>query len=350
MNSLHYLEVSGSPFAIGQQLGRFGAAVAHQYLLQSPAWASVMQWRGSLEAHQLRRQTELHFPAIAEELRGLAAGLELPEDDVFLWNCRGDLWAMAPDGCTTVLLPGGSPRLSHNEDGDPDFAGHCGVARFAPDNAPGFVSFVYPASIPGHTFAVNAHGLAMTVNNLRYLGVSPGVPRMVLARAMLRHDTLSKAVAMLEAVPRAGGFHFGLGQAGERRLLSVEFCASGVSLRDISRPELHANHAIHPAMSEQNQRITLSSQHRQERGDELLATAVTDVDPLSVLGDRHNAEFPIWRQAPDDSDNENTMATADIELTAHGARWAVYAGGIDASKGDDGRRPAFRFTGLETDG
>src|SRR3546814_9080312 len=59
-------------------------------------------------------------------------------------------------------MPDG-PRITHNEDGDPGFAGHCGIGLFSPDNGPRFASFVYPASIPGHTFAVTQAGLAMTV-------------------------------------------------------------------------------------------------------------------------------------------------------------------------------------------
>ena len=71
-----------------------------------------------------------HCAAYAEELRGLADGLDLPFDDVFAWNCRGDLWAMAPEGCTTVQIPGRDRRIvAQNEDGLPGFAGRCFMVR-----------------------------------------------------------------------------------------------------------------------------------------------------------------------------------------------------------------------------
>src|SRR3546814_11987702 len=54
--------------------------------------------------------TEARFPRYWQELQGLAAGLALPFDDVFAWNSRGDVWALATDGCTTVLLPGAQPE------------------------------------------------------------------------------------------------------------------------------------------------------------------------------------------------------------------------------------------------
>src|SRR5690606_5644976 len=120
------------------------------------------------------------FPAYWQELQGLAQGLGLPLDDVFLWNCRGDVWAMSPDGCTTVQIPGDEPVLAHNEDGDPGFRGYCAMASVRPQDGCAFNAFVYPASLPGHTFAVTDAGLVQTVNNIRSCAAGPGLPRMLL--------------------------------------------------------------------------------------------------------------------------------------------------------------------------
>src|SRR5690606_11855208 len=133
---LAWLYAEGTHHDIGLALGRWGAAACHDRLVGSPAWASVLQWRDSPEVMAMRLYTEQAFPWIIDEIAGLAQGLDLPFDDVFLWNCRGDLWALAPDGCTTVLGPA---RLSHNEDGDPALAGRCGLAEIRPARAPAFV-------------------------------------------------------------------------------------------------------------------------------------------------------------------------------------------------------------------
>ncbi|MFT0545050.1 C45 family autoproteolytic acyltransferase/hydrolase [Allopusillimonas ginsengisoli] len=317
------LELSGTPFQLGQALGRFGAEAANTYLVNSEAWETVMAWRGTDVAAQMQLLTAQHFPRTLDELRGLAEGLQLPFDDVFLWNCRGDVWAMPPDGCTTVLLPSANgPRITHNEDGDPGFAGFCGIGMFRPDEGPAFASFLYPASIPGHTFAVTQNGLAMTVNNLRSRQVSAGLPRMVITRALLEQRTLEEAVTLLENTPRAGGFHLSMAQRGRADLLSIEFNAQAVSVLQVQQPALHANHAIHPAMQSLPQVITESSRHRQERGDALLNT--DDIDPMAILADQSDRPFPIYRNAADDSDNENTMATADIHIEEDHIRWRVY--------------------------
>jgi hypothetical protein len=325
---LTYLNIEGSPFEIGAALGRFGARAAHEYLKHGEAWATVMQWRGSDAVKLATRLVEERHPACWQELQGLAAGLALPFEDVFLWNCRGDLWAMAPDGCTTVQVPGESyPLFAHNEDGDPGFAGHCAIAEITIPGQSRFASFVYPASLPGHTFAVNGAGLAMTVNNLRALHVVPGLPRMVIARAMLDMPDVPSALKYLREAPRSGGFHFTLAQAGSRVLTSVEFNADLCSVLELQSPALHANHMIHAAMAHQPQIVTGSSGHRQIRGDALLREAAAEQrapDPLAILFDQGHAGFPIFRKDPADSDHENTMASAIIHVGADAVEWQVH--------------------------
>jgi hypothetical protein len=320
---LTLLECSGTPYSVGLDMGRFGAPAAHDYLVNSSSWHTVMAWRGTDTARRMHALVAERFPTILEELRGLADGLELPFEDVFLWNCRGDLWSMVPDGCTTVLSPAEhGARITHNEDGDPAFSGHCGVGLFQPDNGPDFASFLYPASIPGHTFAVNQHGLACTVNNVRAREIVPGVPRMVLMRALLNQPTLDEGIALLTVQPKCGGFHLSLAQRGRDTLMSVEFNSHGVSSQPMAQAGLHANHLLHPSMLDVPQVITDSSCARQERGDALLALGETD--PLTILADRHNADLPIYRDAPDDSDDENTMATVDMHVGPDAVRWQVY--------------------------
>lgn len=340
-NHLSFIQIAGSPFEAGRALGRFGAAPAHGHLINSSAWATVMCWRGTERAQRMAALARERFPQVWSEVEGLAAGLKLPLDDVFLWNARGDLWAMAPDGCTTVQLPGEHEcRITHNEDGDPGFAGHCAIAEFSIEGGPDFASFVYPASLPGHTLAVTDAGLAMTVNNLRSLHVDVGVPRMVLTRAILNAASLDEAVAVLRDSPRAGGYHLSLAHSQSDALLSVEYNSYDCSVHTVALPSVHANHAIHASMRDLPQIITGSSGHRQRRGDAMLASAhaaQTAVDPLAILADRHIPQFPIRRDDPRDSDNENTLATADIVVRPEGIDWQVYE--------HPARGPRFHFRG-----
>ncbi|MDM0042612.1 C45 family autoproteolytic acyltransferase/hydrolase [Variovorax sp. J22G21] len=325
MPELTYFEIQGAPFETGRALGRFGAAAMHGYARQSPAWASVLHHRGTPLAEQMAALARTRFPRVWDELQGLAAGLELPFEDVFLWNCRGDLWAMAPDGCTTVQEGGGVRRITHNEDGDPAFAGCCAIAAIDVEGGAAFASFVYPGSLPGHTFAVTEDGLAMAVNNLRCLNVRPGVPRMVLTRALLEATSLDEALQVLRSTERAGGFHLTLAHRNAPELLSVEFSSQAFSVVEISGRALHANHARHAPLRDLPQIVTGSSRHRQQRGDALLAgDGPGAADPLHVLADHGDAAFPILRTDPADSDGENTMATVDILVGSSHIEWQVH--------------------------
>ena len=324
MAALGFIEISGSPREAGEALGRFGAHAVRANLLKTPAWQTIMQWRGSDTSKAMAALVRERFPRVWDELEGLAIGLGLPFEDVFLWNCRGDLWAMSPDGCTTVQIPGvDTRRISHNEDGLPCFSGHCAIAECKLEGSAGFAAFVYPASLPGHTFAVTNGGLAVTVNNLRQREVVVGVPRMVLTRAMLDTGDLDEAVSIVRDNPRAGGFHLTLGACSSPALLSVEFSAHDCSVTEVVVPSLHANHAIHPSMHGFSQIITDSSRHRQARGDTMLATG-EPVDPLAILADRQDAALPIHRLDPNDPDDENTLATADMTIRASHIEWKVH--------------------------
>ncbi|WP_028221813.1 C45 family autoproteolytic acyltransferase/hydolase [Paraburkholderia oxyphila] len=337
MPALEFIKISGTPFEAGQALGRFGFGAVQRHLLQTAAWHNVMQRRGSPLALAMAEHVRQRFPRIWQELLGLAEGLGVPFEQAFLWNCRGDLAThetLTHDGCTTVLQPGREHRrISHNEDGDPGFAGHCAIAECRIEGSPGFTSFVYPGSLPGHTFAVTDAGLAVTVNNLRPRHVDAGVPRMVLTRAVLDAPDLDIAVATLRDTPRAGAFHLTLGHRASPDLLSVEFNARHCSVQALTQPSLHANHAIHPSMRDDPQVVTDSSRDRQRRGDLLLDQAREAghaPDPLAVLADTSAtddtgaAALPIYRTDPLDPDGENTLATADIAIKASHIEWDIY--------------------------
>lgn len=319
---LGWVRLGGAPRDIGRGLGRAGREAVHRHLLPSAPWAAITAPRHAARVARLAEATRARFPAVHAEIGGLAEGLGLPFGQVMAWNSRGDLRASAPDGCTTVMLPGEPPLLAHNEDGLPFFRGACFIAEVAPDDAPAFRSFCYPGSIPGHTFAWTGAGLVQTVNNIRLTGLAPEVPRMAIGRSLLLHETLDAAERFLRGVPASGGFHFALSHRRDPRILSVEFGGGETSVRTIAAPAVHANHALHHAGGLAAQIVTRSSRDRQARGDALLAEGR---DPLAILRDTGGPGLPVRRDAPDDPDDENTLATAFFTVKGRGIEWRIHA-------------------------
>lgn len=319
-NPIDWLKAAGSPFEIGQALGVQGRDAVHQHLVHSQIWATLTDDRHGATVDRLMANTAQRFPAIREELNGMAAALDLPERNVFAWNCRGDILASVPDGCTTLQRPAAQISIAHNEDGLPFFRGSCFILDAAPDAGMNFRSFCYPGSLPGHTFGWNDVGLCKAVNNLRLTGCVPEIPRMVLGRAVLNSETLDDAVTVLSDDPRCGGFHMSLAQVGDPRLLSIEYGVGQASVRHITQPSAHANHALHLSAPDQN--ITRSSHDRQIRADVLVMQP--DLNDLDILRDEGGAGLPIRRDDPADPDHENTLGTCIFSVSNSEIEWRIY--------------------------
>jgi len=328
---LSLLQVSGEPYDIGYQLGEFARPVFGDYMKQSGAWQAVRRWRGTPFVQELRDAAQAHYPALLAELDGMAAGLGWPGEDVFLWNCRGELIHNAPDGCTTLAAVVGDTRfIAHNEDGDPFLRERCALVEVQPAGKPGFVSFYYPGSLPGHTFAVSRAGVVQAINNLRIRTPVAGVPRMILARAVLDAASLDEALHILRDTPAASGFHHTLGCAGDARIFSVEASAQRCSVQTVPHLYGHANHMIHRGCEAEAQIVTDSSRDRQLRVEALLPAIAHPLQPaalLDVLHDRAPSGLPIYRDDPLDPDDENTLATALFDIGIAGVSMKVYRQG-----------------------
>ena len=304
----------------------------HEYVLRSEPWQSLKVWMGSERLKHMERAARSTFPQYVEELAGIADGCNLPFSHIFLWNCRGDLIPFVSEGCTTVYAP--SPEgmlLGHNEDGDPVFRDYCFISKREPegDNL-GFTSFTYPASINGHTFAVNSAGLTQLINNIRSLEYGDGVPRQLLSRAILDCRSLEDALSVLKRSRRAGSFYHMLAQMGQKDVLSIEYTPNNVNILRLHSAYGHANHFIHPRFHNSKQRITASSAARQSCIDELcrkLPTAPSLDDIRRILYNTENPDLPIYRMDPNDPDSENTFATALFLITSNAIHSRLYGAG-----------------------
>ncbi|MGN6316135.1 C45 family autoproteolytic acyltransferase/hydolase [Trinickia sp.] len=342
MPQLNCFTIAGDSAQIGRALGELAKPVFDAYMQQSAAWARLRQWRGTPFVGALRKVASERYPAYVAELDAMAAALGWPGDDLFLWNCRGELTHRAPDGCTTLAaersMGGTGGVIAHNEDGDPHLRDKCMLVDVRPTGRPGFVSFYYPGSLPGHTFAVNRAGIAQAINNLRIVHTAPGVPRMILARAVLDAVSLDEAVAMLRDAPRASGFHHTIGCAGEAHIFSIEATPRRCSIErvggqntNVGRLFGHANHLVHREHELELQVVTDSSRDRQGRLAELLPQLGARSDNetlLRVLRDRAQAGLPIYRDDPRDPDDENTLATALMRTDRDGVAFEVHQHGV----------------------
>ncbi|KPX25318.1 Acyl-coenzyme A:6-aminopenicillanic acid acyl-transferase [Pseudomonas amygdali pv. dendropanacis] len=327
---LAQLHIVGSAFELGRRLGEFGRQSVQGKLRTLPFWQRLASLADTDKARQMKTLVQEWFPRYWQEIEGLAVGLELPVDEVFMWNCRGDFPGLGSvDGCTTVFgQTEHGTLIAHNEDGLPQLREDCGIVHVRPDEGAAFISFVYPGSLPGHTFAVNEFGVVATVNNIRPTDIPVGLPRMILGRASLDARTVNEAIAAVSLIPRAGAFHHVFGQAGSSRIVSVEATSDAVAVREVEVPTGHSNHLVDRSFRDFKQIVTGSSGTRQCRVDQLLADSDRQLDltrSLQILRDEVSTTLPVYRCAEDDPDDENTLATATFTLTSSSVEWRVYA-------------------------
>jgi len=329
------IEAGGDAHTFGRQIGeRVGAAFRERVLGQPEFAETANLWKGSDYVSDLSQRARSAFPRYHRELEGMADGAGVDPDDLLIWNLRGDLRFppdMAPaaaaalsDSCTTVMIPGDDNKpgiIAHNEDGAPELDGGCYWLSARPDDGLAFESFLYPGLLPGNAFAANSAGLVQTINNIRVHDLKPGVPRHFITRAVLDCRTLDEAVAVIGREDRAAGFHHSLGQAGDRRLLSVEAPASGCAVREVAEGSAHANHLIDESLIDIPQAVTESSTIRQARADERgAAGAGSAADAEAILADDE-----ILRRPGDGMDDYGrTLATGVFAIEANGVHWTVH--------------------------
>ncbi len=344
---LGWVEARGDAFAIGEALGRHARRSIHEMLPTLAEFAGLMTWAGSPRLVAMEKAARAAFPRHVREIEGMAAGAGIDFAKLFAWNCRGDLRfpagsdlaaAARVEGCTTVFMAAGAESgrpavIGHNEDGEAEMAGHCFLAEVIPDQeadaGPGFVSFCYPGLLPGHAFAVNRAGLVQTINNIGPDDLRVGLPRHIITRAVLDCADIDSAVTLLSRRDRAGGFHHGLAQAGDPRLLAVEAPPAGCHVRQVESYHAHANHLIEAPFEAAAQRVTPSSASRQERAESLLAAdALAGRDPGALLFDR-DGELPIHRRGQSPGDDGFTLASAVFEIHPGRVDWSAV---VDPSK------------------
>lgn len=338
---MQIIDVAGDPYQVGRALGEIaGRAIRESVPRLARFQALVREWSGSERLASLHAAARHVYPDHLREIEGIADGAGADFADVFLWNCRGDFpgggdqRSTSDAGCTTVMIParGEAPAIiAHNEDDEAALDGQCCVVNVRPEHGLGFTSFYSPGLLPGHTFGVNEAGLVQTINHIRPQDQKAGVPRHLVARAVLGCADLDAALAVLRRPDRASGFHHNLGQMGAGALLSVEAPASRCAVHPVTSAAVHTNHLVFSECADIVQEVSDSSARRQRRGEALVSKgALEGRDASVVLGDQADSEWPICRKHRGGTDPGYTLASAVFQLGRERVDWQFYAHPLEA--------------------
>ncbi|WMD18129.1 C45 family peptidase [Achromobacter seleniivolatilans] len=228
-----FVSVSGTPEARGRSYGqqaadrvRKSAAMYGQTLVELGYDAMA---RTELIAH-FAREIENFAPHYLEEMRGIAAGADVPFEDIVMINARTEVVAKARaekkkaaelepgDGCTgALILPTRSANgnLIHGQNWD--WRAECAetaiVLRVRNDNGPDILTFVEAGGLARS--GLNSAGVSITANYLesdrdfRQLGV----PLSLIRRKVLEQQHFALAIKAVATTPKSCSNNIMIGMA-----------------------------------------------------------------------------------------------------------------------------------------
>jgi isopenicillin-N N-acyltransferase-like protein len=277
------LQVSGTHREVGRQIGEE----------MRPALQQMMAWMhtnlpGGVSWADMRRQGLLYlepsravYPQYVEELEGIAEAADLPFEEMFLRVCE-ELWEpvvwkdplsdglRSPHltahggaeqrlqggpktlkGCTDFAARGnatvdGSTLLAHTNDLSPEAEQDLVILRVRAGDEPEFLG-VSPGGLV-YSAGLNAAGIGLTGNEVSCNDIRPGVPRLLIVRAILAARRLEEAMNACLLPQRASNYNNLISDAqGEVYCMegSATDCEPIYIEGDIMA---HANHYVSQAM------------------------------------------------------------------------------------------------------
>jgi isopenicillin-N N-acyltransferase-like protein len=218
------IEMSGGPEERGRQYGRAaGDRIRRCAEIYLAAFAGQgVSWDRARElARGFAQRIEAYDPQAIAEIRGIAAGAEMPFEDIVALNARTELLYGAskgppknkkpdqePDGCTGAIVRADKTANGHTLHGQNwDWRDECAdvgvVLRIAPENGPRILCFVEAGMLA--RAGVNEHGVSITGNFLacEQDGTREGVPIPLIRRQVLMSDGLAMGIQAVTRAPRA---------------------------------------------------------------------------------------------------------------------------------------------------
>jgi len=307
-NSIPLLEITGSHREVGWQIGQHMKSQIQSMLagLQHDlppgiSWEELL-YQGSLYlAH-----TRAVYPQYVAELEGVAEGAETPFKEVFLLVCE-ELWEAAAwrsgapraaKGCTDFAARGqatldGATLLAHTNDLSAQVEDKLVLLKVQAGDEPQFLGISVGGI--GYSAGFNAAGIGLTGNQVDSNDIRPGVPRLMMVRAILAARRLGEAMNVCLLPQRASNYNNVIADLhGE--VYSMEGSATDYEPVYIAEDILaHANHYATPAMRkfEYDRNAIADSVIRHNRAWRLLRENYGKLSPelfQRLLGD--HANFP----------------------------------------------------------
>jgi len=316
------IQVRGSHRDVGRQIGdackptlqryRQMALELREHLPPGVTWAQMVEMGQVYLAHSRNV-----YPRYVEELEGIAEAAGLPFDELFVFLCE-ELWEkpawrahgglLGPGrGCSDMAArgratAGGSTLIAHTNDLGADIEKDLVILRVQAGDEPEFLGVTFAGL--GYSAGFNAAGICMSGNQVACNDIRPGVPRLLVVRAILAARRLGEAMDACLLPQRASNYNNIIG-GPDGEVYSMEGSASDCEPIYIQDDVLaHANHYVSPAMRrfEADRNDIGGSVIRHHRATRLLREHYGEHSPelfKTLLADHANYPASICKHGPD---------------------------------------------------
>ncbi|CBK25209.2 uncharacterized protein [Blastocystis hominis] len=285
--------------------------IQERYRIDTVLQNTLIPWSQTKEGRAaVARVISIHdkrFPDYMNELRGMAAGADVPFTVALMYTMEEEFSYLVPealryslaDHCSDVLIMEDDQLvLAHNEDGvDVDrnrtFLLHMKITR---DNIvlSDFTAYVYAGQLATSAFGFNRF-VAFSMNYLKTETANvDGWGRNFVTRRLLEAKSLDEALDVIIDKNCFVGHNYQLLSLAQRRAYDVEvapFGVYGVFTPMAKRSHFHAN-MFNIAMVDDVE--DASSRHRMNRAAQLMP-ARTKKEAVAILGDFGDPDFPIYQ-------------------------------------------------------
>src|SRR5215203_2697152 len=329
------IEVSGTHRAMGQQIGeacreQVQHSVDNAHVLIDQSYNTLeLTWAGAnIQARKYLPFAEERYSQYVDELRGIAEGANVSFDDLMVVNAMEAVTmdALHLTRCTSFAVneqrtADGHILLAHNEDWVPEDENDVYVISAKPNDEPPYLAMTYGGLLPN--VGLNAYGIAQAIDTVYPNDSRIGIPRLVVARAVLASRRLSGALGRTLVSHRAAGYnHLIVHESGE--MYSVEVSARRFDIiHGTDGYIVHTNHYLSQPMKEieSDPEELISSRVRYFRANRLLRENSTHTIKTlqSIQKDHVNLPNSICNhniQGIDPLDRESTITAMVIDLTS----------------------------------
>lgn len=327
--SLKALTVSGSHYECGRQVGSACAELIQRVLedCQEQFAPGLRREDYRLSAGPYLAASRRAFPWVLDEIRGAAEGAGVEFIDLFIAAVEELFSSPSAKRCSDFALcpPASADHvlLAHNNDLSPASEENLLAIEWNFPDEPR----LYTIGVgPFLSIGLNSKSIALTGNELASNDERPGIPRWIIARALLSAENIDEAVSIALHPERASSYN-NIISSGDGRILNVEASATDHELLYPDQGWLvHTNHYVHPRMRqyEQNPGDIVGSVERYERACQLMQGCPRPVDLPALgtfLGD-HDSQ-PVSLCWHDPEGKVKTVFSALIDLTGFTVDMAV---------------------------